>query len=340
MSLKRNHIILLSLLTGIYTLLFTLQTHDPRIIACFSIALALITFCTCLLAKRISKVFSITGHWELKQVIQLFSLALSVFGTILILQVGVIGIFETLKVEDLPKNLNNPYVLSLFTYLITLSYLYNELRHQHISEELKTKDKLFSKNKLELVKKQQELESLKDQIQPHFLFNTLNTLYGLAMIDSTHTAPAILKLSSLMDYILYTSSKESVSIDQEITFIEAYIGLEQLRFTDSLTINFDHKIDHHQLSIAPLILLPIIENAFKYGHIENGEISISISQKQNKLILLATNNYKRIEVEKSHGIGLNNLKSRLTLIYPNEHRLVIMDENEVFRVELELCLSN
>ncbi|MEO6347321.1 MAG: histidine kinase, partial [Aquaticitalea sp.] len=185
--------------------------------------------------------------------------------------------------------------------------------------------------------KVQELQHLKMQIHPHFLFNTLNTLYGFALKKSDQTPEMILKLSNLLDYILYQTDKPKVSLIEEVNHIKDYISLEKMRFGDRLKVDFEAPLIPETTHIAPMLLLPFVENSFKHGILKNGQLEIDIRLKlTNHNIDFYIDNTANTDNKDSSGIGLENIKRRLELIYKNEYDLDIKIENEKFVVHLSL----
>jgi sensor histidine kinase YesM len=199
---------------------------------------------------------------------------------------------------------------------------------------------------LEKEKLKAELEVLKGQLQPHFLFNTLNNLYSLVLLKSKDAPEVVLKLSELLRYILTESAKDKIRLTEELSIIKAYIALEQLRFGTRLDLTINIRGEIEDKWIAPLLILPIVENAFKHGANEMLEqswvsLDISVADKQLKLKLI---NGKAVGnaglVAYSTGIGLQNLQKRLNLIYPGKHELKTHSESETFMVSLQLELEN
>ncbi len=187
-----------------------------------------------------------------------------------------------------------------------------------------------------------ELSFLKTQLNPHFLFNTLNSIYSLANKKSDYTTDAIITLSELMRYMLYETDKSYVPLKNEIDYIKNYISLQTLRLKDSSGVRFNVQgnLDH---SIEPLLLISFIENAFKYGTDYTGKtnINIKIIIEDKKLNLLISNYISINEKGKpSSGIGLQNIKNRLILLYPDSHSLKIEESNKLYKVELTLKLKN
>lgn len=185
-----------------------------------------------------------------------------------------------------------------------------------------------------------ELSFLKSQINPHFLFNTLNNIYSLALVKSDATAGAVLKLSSIMRYVLNETKHDSVPLEKEIRFIRDYIELQKARLTDKVTIQFSAEGETERKQIAPLILIPFVENAFKYGVSTKETSSILFNLKADKDTIDFTSQNKIIANDKEKneqtGIGLKNTRRRLELLYPNKYSLSVNQENNLFTVHLTL----
>lgn len=204
----------------------------------------------------------------------------------------------------------------------------------------------FSKSwyKLQQVEKEKlsiELNSLKSQVNPHFLFNSLNSIYSLALSKSEQTADTVLELSNLLRYMLYEVSEEKVELAKEVEMLENYIELQKLRADDSTQVTFEVKGTLDEVKIAPLLFFPLIENAFKHGVkgvSDSGFIKISLEVDRH--ISFSISNNKGIiddmEQGKYGGIGLENVRRRLELIYPAQHELDIHDSEEMFEVKLTL----
>jgi hypothetical protein len=188
-----------------------------------------------------------------------------------------------------------------------------------------------------------ELSYLKAQINPHFLFNTLNSIYSLAIMKSDNTADTIVKLSEIMRYILTDATHSFVNLNKELHQIDNYIALQRVRLGNTVTINYTAPTEASDQKIAPLILIHFIENAFKYGvnPDENSLISVNIKTDENKLIFKVSNNKVSsiANEELSSGTGIANSRSRLQLLYPGKHLLTIADNKESYSVELILILS-
>ena len=193
--------------------------------------------------------------------------------------------------------------------------------------------------------KEAELQLLKGQIHPHFLFNTLNNLYGLALEKSDVLPVSILRLSELLDFLLYRSNKPLVPLADEIKLMSDYIALEELRFEERLRLELDIQANGNDCSIAPFLLFPFVENAFKHGFMQDDQqlfLSISIQTKGERLYLAVTNSFSENErgTGQLGGVGLSNVRKRLELLYPGSHELRIENDEQHFIVNLELDLKS
>jgi hypothetical protein len=191
-------------------------------------------------------------------------------------------------------------------------------------------------------KSEAELRALKSQIQPQFLFNTINNLYALARMKSPKTAPVALKLANLLRYVLYESAKPEMPLEKEIQNLRDYVELEKLRFDEErLVVKMELELDDPNRSITPLLLLPLVENAFKHGVSEQrGEawVNIFISLKNNVLEANIENSSTSERPENPQGIGLQNTRRQLELLYPNRHELNISNVGNTFSVHLKITL--
>ncbi|MEH6538355.1 MAG: histidine kinase [Psychroserpens sp.] len=224
-------------------------------------------------------------------------------------------------------------VLSLFAYM-----LYS------IKESYKKQAALEDAYKK---KQQAELSGLKSQINPHFLFNTLNTIYSSALKKDDKTAEMILKLSDTFRYVLHEGQNEYVSLKKEITHLKDYISLQEERLLDKINIDFSINSDNNEQDIAPLLLISFVENAFKYTSLLRDSqhlIKIKITLKDNAFTFYCENPYnekakKNIDTNwKESGIGIVNTKKRLEYLYPDNHQLHIIDDNRLFKVTLNIQL--
>lgn len=201
------------------------------------------------------------------------------------------------------------------------------------------------KKQIEFEKTAAELSALKLQISPHFLFNTLNNIRWLARKKSDLTEDAVVKLATLLRYILYQANEQKVSFLLEINNLKDYIGLQEMRIGENMKVNFEVIGSVENYEIEPLLFIPFVENAFKYGVSETAisEIQIVLKLVGNELEFniinsVFTNQY--FENEASTGLGIDNVRQRLRLLYPNSHTLDIMEKDQKFTVNLRLELNN
>jgi len=203
------------------------------------------------------------------------------------------------------------------------------------------------KRELQSQNLQSELKFLKSQINPHFFFNTLNNLYALTLKKSDLAPEIVLRLSEMMRYMLYESNEKEVSLEKEINYVINYIELEKLRQGERFQINFDIQGKPQQQRIAPLMFIPFLENSFKHGldsHIKAGYVNAQLTLDDASVSLDIKNSKPKnvlqpINGSKSGGIGLENVKRRLKLLYPNKHILEINDANDFYHVALEINLT-
>lgn len=204
----------------------------------------------------------------------------------------------------------------------------------------------FQLQDIEREKLEAELKALKAQINPHFLFNTLNNIYSLTLDKSDKAPNLVLKLSDLMRYILYECNDRYVLLDKELEFIKNYLELQKIRLDDSVPVKMEVKGSADRSMIAPLLFEPLIENAFKhgaYGRNNDGFVNILFNFEDKNQIELSIENRSvqgwNKENEKNSGIGIKNVIRRLELLYPDKHQLKIEDENNLYKVTLQIDLS-
>lgn len=206
------------------------------------------------------------------------------------------------------------------------------------------------RKELERQNMQSELNFLRSQVNPHFLFNTLNNLYALTLKKSDKAPETVLKLSEIMRYMLYESNEKRVPLSKELAYMKNYLELESLRHGEQTDIKLTIKGDTDGIQIAPLLLIPFIENAFKHGvqnDLNDGYVHIDLAVKKDKLKFNITNSKtvnSRKELNgarsnKSGGIGLVNVQRRLNLIYQDDYNLSINNKKDSFNVKLDISLN-
>ncbi|SHJ56450.1 sensor histidine kinase [Pseudozobellia thermophila] len=187
-----------------------------------------------------------------------------------------------------------------------------------------------------------ELQFLKAQLNPHFLFNSLNTIYSLSVKNSPDTPEAVMNISELMRYMLYEANREKVPLNKEISYLKNYVQLQRLRLSTEAKVKLKIKGDPEGKAIAPLLFITFIENAFKYGTDFQGnteiEINLDISEASIDLYVLNLIGAHQGK-EGSSGVGIENVKNRLNLLYPDSHELNITNDGEYYEVRLHLNLN-
>jgi two-component system, LytTR family, sensor kinase len=244
--------------------------------------------------------------------------------------------FDATNIPPMSKNFFSVLVL---VYLVVVVISFISILNHHFGTEKKNKELQNKILETQLKIKEQELRYLKMQIHPHFLFNTLNTIYGLALKQSEQAPEIILKLSNLLDYILYQINKPRVSLVEELRHIQEYIELEKIRFQDSLIVKQQIDDINEGIEIAPMLLIPFVENAFKHGGMQDGQIEIemSVTVKDNQLDFSLDNTVSPVEEKNGkHGIGLENIRKRLELHYESNYELVIQKKADKFHVNLSI----
>ncbi|MCM4170768.1 sensor histidine kinase [Arenibacter sp. TNZ] len=219
-----------------------------------------------------------------------------------------------------------PYIFS------TMLKVYTEWQK---NEDLR---KLVEKEKI-----QSELQFLKSQLNPHFLFNSLNTIYSLSVKQSPDTSEAVINLSELMRYMLYEADKKLVPLHKELEYIQSYVALQRLRLANSENVTLKISGEEKGKFVPPLLFISFIENAFKYGTDYNGKtiVKINLSIDNESIHLQVTNIIGTFKAKSdSSGVGLENVKNRLNYLYPHSHDLLIQDDGKTYEVNLTLNLKN
>ncbi len=238
------------------------------------------------------------------------------------------------SLEDIIILLTGTYLISLLSSV----FYFTKESYQSKEEKLMIEKE---KNQLELKFKEVQLQLLKEQIHPHFIFNMMNNLYALVNESAALSREVIVRLSDLLEYMLYECNTETVEVSKEINYINNYIELEKIRHDDSFNVKTDFPENVSGIMIAPLVLFPFVENAFKHGlkQTNNDFITMQLSITSPK-IEFNVKNYKHDvtvtedKTKKSKGLGLKNVQERLYLLYRNRYDLHISTENNIFDVNL------
>ena len=254
-------------------------------------------------------------------------------------------------IADLNIDKMNPLTIDIFFLMVGLYFvvffavavkmLKNWYQIQRNNQQL-IKEKLEA----ELQLKEMQLELLKGQIQPHFLFNTLNNLYGLTLSKSDKAPNVVLMISNLLDYLLYQCNAPEVSLQKEIDHLSNYLELQKIRYGANIEITFEVNGIVTDQKIAPSLLLPFVENSFKHGisnEVNDGFITIKLRVSDHNFYFNVENSKIRHDPTRkghsSQGIGLGNVKKRLGLIYPKQHRLIIENDEDLYKSSLYIGLN-
>ena len=229
------------------------------------------------------------------------------------------------------------YTYAWVAILATFHLMRRYYTNQQMTQAYQQAAEQLQKEKLEA-----ELKLLKSQINPHFLFNTLNSLYVLALNNSQRTPAMIHKLSELMSYMLYESNQAEVLLEKEVEYIRNYIALEKIRYGDRIEITFNVYSHLNNLRIAPLLMLPFVENSFKHGvrnQSSNGWISIELDIVDEEIVFKVENSKGAKPAASQGGIGLSNVTKRLDYLYRDSYSLAKFDEQDTYMVVLRIGLN-
>ncbi|OFY48718.1 MAG: histidine kinase [Bacteroidetes bacterium GWF2_41_31] len=224
-------------------------------------------------------------------------------------------------------------------YGVMSIFFFGIIKHIYDYRKLKEATQL-----LRIEKQEAELNYLKSQTNPHFLFNTLNNIYSLSRDKSDLAPESILRLSKILRFMLYETSGEFISVEQELEIINDYIELEKMRYDNSLRINFKNEIEDLKQPLPPLLLIPLVENAFKHGVSETRNqpfVDILLSVNKQQLLFVIKNSTENSDGEKSvkENIGLSNLRRQLVLLY-KEYNLSVQQYETVFTATLKINLAS
>lgn len=224
------------------------------------------------------------------------------------------------------------YAIGSVLFFGVIRHLYNYIRLKQSAQQLR------------IASQQAELNYLKSQTNPHFLFNTLNNIYSLARDKSDLAPESILRLSKILRYMLYETSGPYIAIEQDLKIIDDYIALERLRYDDSLRVNFNYDLEDMKQSLPPLLLIPLVENAFKHGVSETRElpfVDIHLSIKNRQLLFIVKNSTgdPASDNKVKENIGLSNLRRQLELLY-TDYQLDVQQSEYTFTATLKINLAS
>lgn len=254
----------------------------------------------------------------------------------LIISIAFISCFLTSYAATLALS-RDPVRLNLFFRNNVLIYILHTIFAMVFYFFTYTRQKELEQKELELQNRTSELSFLRSQVNPHFLFNNLNTIYSLVYHKSEQALPAISGLSELLRYMLYDSS-EKIELEQEISYIEKYISLQQLRFENPVAVNMKVTGNVKEMKVPPLLLIPFVENAFKHGDVSESKewLWIDINMTGAELIFSCINTKASKNKDFTGGIGIDNVTKRLELLFKGRYELDIRDNEHQFTVKLDL----
>jgi sensor histidine kinase YesM len=319
---------------------FSYNSDDTAYVTWFSSFLLPLTMAvTYLMVNFLIPKYLLTRKYWLFALHSFYTLVISSYLIVLIIYGCLIFLLQ-FNIQIMPPMSKNFFFILILVFLVVaLVAFVSILRHNFkVDAQNKALQNKILNTQLQL--KEQELHYLKRQIHPHFLFNTLNTIYGFALQQNNQTPDIILKLSNLLDYILYQVSKPKVSLKEELLHIKEYIELEKMRFRDTLKTILSISDVNEKIQIAPMMLIPFVENAFKHGSLIDGylRIEINVSVEGTKLDFFIRNSVLKHEINQDNGgIGLENIRKRLELHYPENHDLKIKKEGDWYSVHL--CIN-
>lgn len=276
-------------------------------------------------------------------IFSIYTIIVSIWAQMLVLSLTfiTIGNYNTKQIN--PYSFDSITLLVGIYFIVIIASVIKLLRYS-FEQQRKNRILLQKQYDTEINLNKAKLELLKAQLHPHFLFNTLNNIYGLTLEKSNDAPELVMRFSELLDYILHKTKDDRVTLEDEITYIKNFADIERFRFGNKLIFNFDCIGTTKNIYLSPMILLPFIENAFKYGINpinERSYINIKIKVSEDELFFNIINDINKefASKKKSNGIGLKNIKKRLDLIYHNKHSLVINESKEKFEVTLNLKLN-
>jgi len=247
--------------------------------------------------------------------------------------------------EFKPKMLRSPIMVLIVSFFKTNIFIFSTSLFHFAKEWMKLKDENLKFTEKAQEQLEAEISILKAQVNPHFLFNTLNNIYSMSLYDSSKTPEMILKLSQLISYMLYECKDEEVSLEKEIQFIKNYIDLEAVRVEDIAKINLNITGEDPGHKVPPLLFIPLIENAFKHGISteQASEININLAITENTIELEINNPINGSEEEENNkeigGLGIENVRKRLSLLFPEHHIFDISHTKARYISKLRLILS-
>lgn len=266
----------------------------------------------------------------------------SIYFTLTILSAGILGLLSMqlhphFAFHNRPLPPHHPPFFVSFSLLPLAAITAAALAYRYLSDQFRQISNRQSITNEALVS---ELAFLRSQISPHFIFNVINSVVALSRIDPPAVEPTLIELSQLLRYMLYVTDETQITMGQKANYLNSYVRLQQLRFGADVKVNLYLNIQAPEKTIEPMLLVPFVENAFKHGttDVENPEINVSLVSDNKSLRFTVNNTYNPdiVPQDDDHGIGLNNVKRRLALLYPGMHNLSIQHDQHNYSVNLQI----
>jgi sensor histidine kinase YesM len=303
-------------------------------------------FYACIFIFYLHSFFTFSRFFKQDRALQFIGVNVMVLTGMSVLMFIIGAVQSNISLTEFGVETSFPQLLSLQSInvemlIVAVLILIPSFVYYHIKKQLQSKESLGFRL---LRNKEAELAQLQSQVNPHFLFNTLNTLYALALKEgSEKTAECIAKLANLMRFMLDDMGKETIPLQREINYIQDYVKLQSIRSAVEHNINILIDVEKGiEFSIAPMLLIPFVENAFKHGMNPNkvSQLNINIKAQSNRIQFVIENSidndFEAYYKEKGFGIGIENVKSRLNYIYPGQHTISVAKTNVKFIVIIEI----
>lgn len=336
------HLVLWVCVWLFFVYFFSYASSNTEFVFWFSITLLPVTIVT----TYVFAYLLIPQYLLLKKYVAFTLYGLATFITslyiILLVNFIILVYLANYQIDNVPMLSRNIVFVLILVYLVVGIVCFTRLLTHSYRSDNKNKELENKMLETELQLKEMELYYLKQQIHPHFLFNTLNTVYGAALKESKDTPALILKLSNMLDYMLHQIDKKEVPISEELKYIESYIGLEQVRFKDTLRVTLEKQMEK-DVMVPPMLFMAFVENAFKHGKAINGFLTIDISLKstESTIDFTVTNTVKENQEKvKGYGLGLDNTSKRLDATFPGAYVLTSEKRANLYELNLTINLKN
>jgi sensor histidine kinase YesM len=243
--------------------------------------------------------------------------------------------------DESPYYTPSPVSFLIGAIITNITTLLISLLYQLVRSRIRLKQR---ETALLVEQREARIQFLRAQMNPHFLFNTLNNIYSLAVMRSEKTAPLVLRLSDLLRYVIYDAQQDKVALAKEVAMLEEYLELYELQYETPKDIVFNYQLPRNEFLIEPLLLIPLVENCFKHSDLaenEEGFVHLELLVREDKITFKADNSFNPLQRQKDEqgGVGLENIRRRLALQYPDQHQLMMEQGENRFHIQLEIFLT-